>query len=355
MNQIERAAAAERAAEQTRTNAETAWRAAWWGTTVALASVPEADKPAVTAAYDAAEQILGQSRSNLAARRRTGLKLSDLGLEAKIILPPRLTMEYVKANGDPGKAAQVLADAEARDVSLRDFAAELGTQSPAWQREGERTPDSVVGNWTPEQRAEALNKLLADENALEAAGLVREEDLAAVGEHGYDVRFAGHQARGDVWDDENNCYVAADSDRAREIQIEVAKTLIKDPAIADAVADDPEAGGHALAALDRSHERFRADRQAKNPHGPEPRPLDYRNEMAGLLIILHRLRRDSLEVLEWVQRVGLLAKNPDVADALQSEADYQTGVWTAVMEIAKGDPVDPDAELAKIIEEGRKA
>ena len=212
---VEAAAQAEREAEQGRADAEAVWRQAWWTTTLALAAPADSDRLAVGDAYDTAVRVLGQSRQWMAKRRRAGLALKDLSLEGKIFsLPPRLAMEYVASNGDPALAAETLASAEERDLSLRDFAAELGTQPKSWLRENEQDqrpappPQDVIGNWTPDQRADAI------------------------------------------------------------------KTLTKD----DDLMSDPTVSGHVGGALERAHDRRREEHARNNPHGqptPDPEYAEY--------------------------------------------------------------------------------
>ena len=135
---IEQAALAERSAEQNRAAAEAGWRQSWWETTRALAEPAEGDKTKIGFVLSTAERILGHSRSYLSWRRRLGRCFITLESDEIQKLPPRLALAYLDANGDPAKAVAVLQDAEARDLSLRDFAVELGTQPTSWLREGER-------------------------------------------------------------------------------------------------------------------------------------------------------------------------------------------------------------------------
>lgn len=136
---IEKAARQEQAAEKHRAQAEAAWRAAWWQTTLALGAPPDSDRQQVTSALDTAQRILGQSRSWLGSRRRTGRMLLTAAPAAAVHqLPPRLAIAYFDARADPVHAVRVLRDAEARQLSLRDFAAELGVQPQSWLREGEQ-------------------------------------------------------------------------------------------------------------------------------------------------------------------------------------------------------------------------
>lgn len=160
---LERAAQAEVAAERNRKQAEEAWRRAWWETTMALAE-PER-RPEITAALNLAETILGQSRDHLGARRETGRKLAGLEPLGISKLPPRLAIEYVKAGGSASEAIKTLQDAERRELSLRDFAAELGTQGVAWQREGEREPQAPPSyqSLPPAQRVQWARDLVRED------------------------------------------------------------------------------------------------------------------------------------------------------------------------------------------------
>src|SRR5258708_21420897 len=144
MTDIEQAALAEKTAEQKRAQADNAWRQAWWRTTLALAEPPDSDRKAIITTYDIAEHILGQNRSYLSERRRLGSIVVVLEHDEISTLPPRLALEYMKSNADPARAVAVLKNAESRELSLRDFAAELGTQPQSWLREDEQDRRSVT-------------------------------------------------------------------------------------------------------------------------------------------------------------------------------------------------------------------
>lgn len=163
---IETAARREQAAERNRAHAEAAWRQAWWATTLALGAAPEGDRQAVTAALDTAERILGQSRHWLSSRRRAGQMLAGQPAAAVSQLPPRLAVAYREAGGEPGRAVAVLQDAEARKLSLRDFAAELGTQPQSWLRENEQHQRPVtIGQLAarpPAEQAALIRQALLD-------------------------------------------------------------------------------------------------------------------------------------------------------------------------------------------------
>jgi hypothetical protein len=83
-------------------------------------------------------------------------------------------MEYARAGGDTSGAVAYLTDAEAKGVSLRDLAAELGTQPKSWQRADEQsfTEDEVaaaVAKLPPAARAEIAASALADPEVADAA------------------------------------------------------------------------------------------------------------------------------------------------------------------------------------------
>jgi hypothetical protein len=161
---IEQAARSEQAAERNRSQAEAVWRRAWWQTTLAL-GVPDSAGE-VTIALDIAERILGQSRSWLASRRRTGRAFSTLPRGQVDALPPRLAIAYTEAHGNPDKAVAVLRDAESRGLSLRDFAAAMGTQPKSWLREGEQaarpiTAEQLTGR-PPSEQAVLIRTALAN-------------------------------------------------------------------------------------------------------------------------------------------------------------------------------------------------
>jgi hypothetical protein len=118
------AAQCERDAEGSRAEAEAAWRAAWWRTTMAL-GVPTY-RPDVTRALDEAERVLGQSRGYISDRRSTGVVFGDLSIEQVQALPPRLSMVWATQHAGQRAGSDVLAEvrqAETDGVSLREFAA----------------------------------------------------------------------------------------------------------------------------------------------------------------------------------------------------------------------------------------
>jgi len=137
MTGITEAARAEHAAEHSRKQAESAWRAAWWETTMALSAVPKG-APAKEALRQA-RVILGHSERYLAQRRLLGRRLARYSLPELRGLPPRLALLYIlQADADPGRIHEALRLAAENGWSLRDLARELGSQPASWQREGER-------------------------------------------------------------------------------------------------------------------------------------------------------------------------------------------------------------------------
>jgi hypothetical protein len=157
---IEQAARREQAAERNRAQAEAAWRQAWWQTTLTLGEVAESDRAEVTAVLDTAQAILGQSRGWLSNRRMTGRLFATLPPGFVHQLPPRLAVAYCQSHGDPSQAVTALRDAEARGLSLRDFAAELGTQPKSWLREGEQHQRPVTVEQLRAQPAAAQAALI---------------------------------------------------------------------------------------------------------------------------------------------------------------------------------------------------
>jgi hypothetical protein len=172
---LEAAARAEHAAERNRSAAEQRWRQMWWATTLELARLDS--RQDVTAAYDAVEKILGQNRGYLSKRRMAGVYLGTLEGDGLETLPPRLAMEYVTASGNPADAVTYLKAAEQRGVSLRDLAAELGTQPKSWLREDEQDQRPLAGaaagaalaGLPVQARGDLIRELLADPEVAEAA------------------------------------------------------------------------------------------------------------------------------------------------------------------------------------------
>jgi hypothetical protein len=137
MSRIVEVAHAERQAKRSLDEAAAAWRSAWWRTTFALAepTTPETAQQVLAAAG----HVLGHSTRYLGQRRQLGIRLGRYPLTDIEDLPPRHAMVYiVSAKADPARIREVLTDAQARELSIRDFARELGAQPASWQREDER-------------------------------------------------------------------------------------------------------------------------------------------------------------------------------------------------------------------------
>lgn len=169
-SRIEEAAAAERAAEQTRKQAEATWRAAWWETTLALAEPDR--KGEVSRVLDEAAVILGQSRGYLLSRRETGRDFVDLEVDEIKMLPPRLAIAWSKEHGKPidAEAAGMLRQADQDGTSLREFIANLGAVPPSTGAERFERPKPTV-----EQVREAMadpvvrREVMADPDTRQAA------------------------------------------------------------------------------------------------------------------------------------------------------------------------------------------
>ena len=174
---IEQAARAEHAAELTRDQAEAAWRRAWWHTTMKLAEPHRGDKKAIIAAIDTAEAILGHARGSLANRRRAGMRFTHLKMAQIETLPPSLAMEYAKAKGDCGRTLATITGAEARGLSVREFAAELGVRVGGEDDRQDRrlvpvppvTPADRVRYMPPGDKAAVARELLADKTVTDEA------------------------------------------------------------------------------------------------------------------------------------------------------------------------------------------
>lgn len=82
----------EKAAENARDDADRAWRAAWWQTTMALAEAEDASE-----AYDTLEDLLRQSRDHLKHRRATGLAMQVVN----DTLQPTFAVEFVRNGHGP--------------------------------------------------------------------------------------------------------------------------------------------------------------------------------------------------------------------------------------------------------------
>jgi hypothetical protein len=185
MTGINEAALAERQAELTRNQALMTWRAAWWETTMVLAAAMEG--PEARETIRRARAILGHSSRYLSQRRALGQRLARYSLAEVSGLPPRLALLYVlSVKADPARIREVLADAQQRNLSLRDLARELGKQPDSWKRQDERRP-------APRSEAlavlAALDALAKAVTALAAASEPADPaELAAVAERAEIVR-----------------------------------------------------------------------------------------------------------------------------------------------------------------------
>jgi len=190
MTGITEAARAEHAAEHSRKQAESAWRAAWWETTMALSAVPKG-APAKEALRQA-RVILGHSERYLAQRRLLGRRLARYSLPELRGLPPRLALLYIlQADADPGRIHEALRLAAENGWSLRDLARELGSQPDSWKRQGERAEQAAAGTGgKPAPKTEAgaviaaLEQLRRAVDAFtEAAGRAEEGEIAVLAAH----------------------------------------------------------------------------------------------------------------------------------------------------------------------------
>ena len=147
MTGINEAAQAEHIAEVGRNRAMSAWRAAWWTTTLVLAEAPDGPEAAETVRR--ARVILGHTPKYLQDRRRLGKALEQYSLPEVSGLPPRLALFYITTvRADPARIREVLEDAQERELSLRDLAKELGKQPDSWKRQGERDTVPEVAHKT---------------------------------------------------------------------------------------------------------------------------------------------------------------------------------------------------------------
>lgn len=251
INEIRAVARREHRAEQTRTEAEAAWRSAWWDTTMALAG---AGREGVLVLLRAAAEELGQSVGYLRQRRLTGAHV-DPDLEVRIIktLPPRASRAWAQAGRriDQAAADELLAN-ERDQVSVREQTRRMGTQPPSWQREDERTatPEQIQRAVAerPDEVARALGS--APPRAQREFNRAREEGardrLAAAGQPGnFPERSDGEIAYGQA---------TTDLRRAREL-VNSARLHLADAALDDELRDD------LLAQVDRIEIATRALRQ----------------------------------------------------------------------------------------------
>jgi hypothetical protein len=178
LDRIGVAARKELQAAWSKEEAESAWRSAWWETTLALAE-PER-RPDIAAALDEAGRILKQARDYLHKRRQVGRTFLEVNLQETRTLPPTLSMEYALAGGSPEDALATIRSAEQRKLSMREFIAEL-QHRPVPQGAGhEAGPDMVaeaVAGLSPERKAEVVAGALEDEEV--ADRVVRDRQARA--------------------------------------------------------------------------------------------------------------------------------------------------------------------------------
>jgi uncharacterized protein YukE len=189
MTGIDEAAKAEHVAELSRNRALSAWRAAWWQTTMVLAEAM--DGPEARETVRRAKVILGHSGRYLSQRRALGLALGQYSLAEVSGLPPRLALFYITTvKADPGRIREVLADAQERELSLRDLARELGKQPDSWKRQGEREQARMAAHKTEAAAViAALDALAKAVTALAAATEPADpEELAVVADRAEAVR-----------------------------------------------------------------------------------------------------------------------------------------------------------------------
>jgi len=123
---VVRAARAEKRAENDRTAADAAWRAAWWKTTMALAKLPATPRTELSQALREVDAVLGQSTAWLSKRRATGKAFVVLKDNELSTLPPRKAIEVVVAKVPvTDEVVEMLRESERNEETLRDFSARL--------------------------------------------------------------------------------------------------------------------------------------------------------------------------------------------------------------------------------------
>lgn len=131
----------ERAAEQTREEADAAWRAAWWATTLALAAI-EGQRETARAFAEVADELGYKTHKYLSHRKATGRRVEVDHLLKAVIhsLPPRLSVVFASEAGHriDAQAAEVLLQAERDGVSLREFAKQLDAMPVSWENAEDR-------------------------------------------------------------------------------------------------------------------------------------------------------------------------------------------------------------------------
>jgi hypothetical protein len=147
-------ATAEKAAAERRSVAEAVWRSKWWQTTVAIGELPI---NGVGKQLEAIAPVLGVSTSYLASRRRLGAKIALQDEELLGKVPPRLAIEYVKADRRLDvEGALFLIRWESDERSLRELATELGTAGRSWATREQLDEREAAAKPTVEQIRAAL-------------------------------------------------------------------------------------------------------------------------------------------------------------------------------------------------------
>lgn len=108
-------------AEASKSKADTAWRAAWWDTTLALGAIPQTHKKELGEAQAIVCEATGNKADHVKVRTRTGRTFG--GIDPTEI-PPTMAVEVVK-QGIPVTVALALAmvKAERDGMTVRDFIA----------------------------------------------------------------------------------------------------------------------------------------------------------------------------------------------------------------------------------------
>ena len=196
---IARAARAEKMAEGDRKAAETAWRKAWWKTTLELAKPDDSAKKEIGEAYDEAEAILGQRRDYLSSRRQTGRAFVVLAHDEIETLQPRKAIA-VKDAGIPvtTEVIEMLRESEREEESLREFSARLTGTS--WSVGSDEEIEKAL-EAKPELAAKVAAKTLRTEEgrktvAVEMSG--SDEDTAALRRASHEADVTRHVKSGDA-------------------------------------------------------------------------------------------------------------------------------------------------------------
>jgi len=145
MTSIEVLAQREANAESARGRADTAWREAWWATTLALGQITG------RAAVGRAQRLVADATGNTLRwsqhRTRTGRAFAELGFGGRLTIQPRMAVAVVEAGVEV--TDRVLAEiqrAERDGMSLREFTAALTGRAWADTPEGasEATVEAIV-------------------------------------------------------------------------------------------------------------------------------------------------------------------------------------------------------------------